>query len=65
MLYTDDPGRDAYMHDMAAEEWLAARPVCQICGNPIQDDRAVMIGGAYICFGCIEENTVYLEGREW
>ena len=62
MLYTDDPGRDAYMRDMAAEEWLAARPVCRFCNEPIQDDKAVLIRGSYICFTCIDVNTVYLEG---
>lgn len=62
MIYTDDPGRDAYMHDMAAEEWLNTRPICQMCGERIQDDKAVLIHGAYICMDCIEENTRYLEG---
>ena len=61
MLYTDDPGRDAYMHDMAAEAWLNTRPICQMCGEHIQEDKAVLIRGTYICLNCIDDNTLYLE----
>ena len=61
MFYTDDPGRDAYMHDMAVEEWLSRRPRCGVCGEHIQDDRALFMDGVYICQACIENMTVYLE----
>lgn len=60
-MYTDDPPTDAYMRDMEHAEWLAFRPICEVCGEPIQTEKAVKIDNKYICMGCIYEHTVFLE----
>lgn len=59
MSYTDDPGHDAYMRDMEHEEFLTSRPICHVCQQPIQTEKAVRINQAYICMECILEHTVY------
>lgn len=61
MRYTDNPVRDAYARDLDHEHWLSRRPVCSLCGEPIQDEKAVRIKADYICMGCIEDHTQYLE----
>lgn len=62
MMLTGDPAHDAYMRDMEYEQWLQTRPICSVCGERIEDEKAVKIKGAYICMGCVSDNTEYLEG---
>ena len=38
MIPTDNPLHDFYVHDSEETEWLNSRPVCDECGEPIQDD---------------------------
>ena len=61
MSYTDDPGHDAYMRDMEHMEFLKSRPICCVCREPIQTEKAVKIDNVYICMECIYEHTVFLE----
>lgn len=51
--YTDDPVRDAerYYRDMDAE--AGGFPVCEDCGEHIQDETAYYIEGHWICPRCI------------
>ena len=37
------------------EAWLAGRPVCADCDEPIQDDHCFEINGEYICPRCMED----------
>lgn len=37
------------------EAWLAERPVCADCDEPIQDDHCFEINGEYICPRCMED----------
>lgn len=62
MTYTTNPGHDAYIRDLAAEEWLETRPICCLCGEHIQEEKAVRFRGEWVCMGCIDDNTQYLEG---
>lgn len=52
---TDDPVRDFARHDAEQEAWLAERPVCADCDEPIQDDHAYEYNGEYICPQCNED----------
>ena len=61
MSYTDDPGHDAYMRDMEHMDFLKSRPICCVCREPIQTEKAIKIEHAYICWDCAHEHTVYLE----
>ena len=47
--------------EAAQERWLARRPVCAECGEPIQEEFAVRIGWKWYCMHCIEENTTSVE----
>lgn len=49
-----DPYDDFLNHEAQAEEWLSRLPVCDICGEPIQDDYYYRLGGEIICEHCME-----------
>lgn len=52
--------RDAYdlweTHDAEQEEELRKRPVCDACGEYIQDDHCYKIGHEVFCEDCMKEN---------
>lgn len=52
---TDDPIRDFMNHEAEQEAWLAERPICADCDEPIQDDHCFEINGEYICPRCMED----------
>lgn len=41
-------------HEAEAERWLASRPVCSECNEPIQDDDCYEFNGDLICPHCLE-----------
>ncbi len=43
-------------HERQKEAWLAKRPVCADCDEPIQDDHYFDINGEAICPDCMEGN---------
>ena len=53
---TDDPLADFARHEAEQEAWLAKRPVCADCDEPIQDDHYFDINGEAICPDCMEGN---------
>lgn len=62
MIYmSDDPARDAerYMADL--DKKLAKRPVCDCCGDPIQEDWALRYNGVWICDECVEWHREEIE----
>lgn len=40
-------------HLREAEKWLENRPVCDICGQPIQDDHMYEIDNETVCEYCL------------
>ena len=64
MIYTDDPVRDFEEHDREEQEWLERRPICDICGEHIQDEHFYIIEGDYICPECLEGYKVRTEDYE-
>lgn len=64
MYYSDDPARDAerYMADL--DKRLARRPVCDCCGENIQDEMALRYKGIYLCEDCMDYNREYIEVEE-
>lgn len=44
-------------YDREQAEWLASRPICASCGEPIQDEYAWPLDGLY----CEECKDTYLE----
>lgn len=57
MMYrTDDPLRDFRRHDREEAEWLERRPVCDICGQAIQEDTCYLINDELICRECLDRD---------
>jgi formylmethanofuran dehydrogenase subunit E len=40
-------------HDREKEEDLAELPVCEICGEPIQDEHLYLINDEFVCHECL------------
>lgn len=53
-MITEDPLLDFLRWDRAQAKWIAQRPVCADCGEPIQDDHYYLINDEAICPNCIE-----------
>lgn len=49
-------------HDREQEKWLEKLPVCNMCGNPIQQDKAIYYNDQWICEEC--ERDFWQEIRE-
>lgn len=54
MIYTDDPAADFEAWDAEQNEKLAQLPVCVDCGEHIQQETAVFLGGEWYCDSCID-----------
>ena len=54
MFYTDNPIADFGRYDREQAEQLEQLPVCDHCGEPIQDEHYYHIYGENICTGCME-----------
>ena len=53
MMYTDDPIADYERHEAEQERRLAELPVCEICGEPIQDEHLFLINDEFVCTACL------------
>lgn len=53
-MWTDDPVVDAERHDSDQEEKLKMLPLCECCGNPIQQEKAVYYNDQWCCEDCEE-----------
>lgn len=63
MTITADPLRDFERNEEEKEKWLASRPVCDSCGEPIQGEKKYNIDEYVMCEGCAME---FLEAHsEW
>lgn len=54
MIFTDDPLSDFDRYDRQQEELLNSLPVCDCCGEPIQDDFCYEINGDLIFEDCLD-----------
>lgn len=54
MIRTDDPVADFDRYDREVAKWRKRLPVCQRCGDEIQQELAVCIDGFWYCDDCIE-----------
>lgn len=61
MPITDDPVADFERHDREQAEWLSKLPTCQICGDAIQQERCLNLGGFRFCNECIENHMEVIE----
>lgn len=49
-------------HDREQEKWLDSLPVCDICGEPIQQEKAIYYNDQWVCRDC--EHDFWDEIRE-
>lgn len=56
MSRTDDPIADFNRYDAEQQRALDKFPVCDCCGEPIQDDVYYDIGSEKLCKECLESN---------
>ena len=54
MFYTNDPIADFQAYDREQAEWLASRPMCDLCGERIQDDHYYMLPNKNVCPNCLD-----------
>ena len=54
MFYSDNPVADFEAWDAEQNEKLAQLPVCVDCGEHIQQETAVFLGGEWYCDSCID-----------
>lgn len=50
---------EAYDRQCAA--WEYKLPICELCGEHIQQDKALHIMGLWICDDCINDNMRWIE----
>ena len=56
MLNTTWAEQDLARHEREQEEWLKSRPVCDLCGEPIQDDVFYEPEpGMVYCYDCFND----------
>lgn len=55
MAWSSDPVWDWEQKCKADDERLKDLPVCDLCGEPIQQDDAVCIDGKWYCDNCLRE----------
>lgn len=48
-------------YNQQKEEELKKRPVCDCCGDHIQEEYCYVINDDYICESCMEENRKSVE----
>ena len=54
-MYVPD-NYDAYeRHEAEQEAWLKKRPICEKCGEPIQDDYLFDVDGDLYCEDCMKD----------
>lgn len=62
MSWTDDPVADFDRYDAEQQQQLDSLPVCECCGEPIQQETAVYYNDHWICREC--ETEFWLDIRE-
>lgn len=60
-IRTDNPLHDFNRWDEEFEEWLEKQPICDECGEHIQDEYLYEIGNIRYCENCIEGFKKYID----
>lgn len=55
MYYTDNPTMDALRYMQKQEEQLEKLPICECCGEPIQQEEAIYYNDQWCCEDCEDE----------
>ena len=60
-MRTDNPLRDFLRSSTKQEEWLESRPLCDDCGEYIQDEYYFEIEGKKFCESCIKNYKKWID----
>lgn len=60
-MRTDNPLRDFWKYSTKQEEWLESRPLCDDCGEYIQDEYYFEIEGKKFCESCIKNYKKWID----
>lgn len=52
MYFTDNPVADAERYAAEQEEELEKLPICECCGEPIQQEKAIYYNDQWCCEDC-------------
>ena len=55
VFWSDDPVADADRYFAEKERELERLPVCECCGEPIQQEKAVYYNDSWFCEDCEDE----------
>ena len=61
MWRTSDPVWDAECYAAEQDRQTVRHPVCDCCGEPIQEDCALHYKGFWLCGECVSNNKEYIE----
>ena len=64
MGWSDDPLRDFARRDAEEARWLAKRPVCYECEEPISDEECYEFDGNLYCPECLKNHKKWTEDLE-
>ena len=54
-MWTDNPILDFQRNDAEQQEQLDKLPICECCGEPIQQEKAIYYNDQWCCIDCEEE----------
>lgn len=54
-MRTDDPLKDFDRWEAKRSAWLGKRPLCEECGEHIQQEDAVYLHGKWYCDDCLSD----------
>lgn len=60
-MRTANPLKDFWEHMSNQEEWYESRPVCDQCGEHIQDEYYYLINGEIFCEDCLDWHKKYID----
>lgn len=63
MYWSDDPARDAERYIADLDKQLERRPVCDCCGEHIQDEMVLHYKGIWLCEDCMDNHREYVESE--
>lgn len=58
-MWTNEPLDDFHRHDAMQEDRLSRCPICDCCGEPIQEDYYYETDEGIFCDNCFEDEVLW------
>lgn len=62
VIYSDNPVKDFERFDSIQADELSKLPICNCCGEPIQQDKAIYYNDQWVCREC--ESDFWMDIRD-